>query len=117
MKKVDKKFGSFKKKYYLCNVKIINIVLIIKKEKIMATFKTTNVEELKAMLHEGIVEFEFIKKDGSVRNAKGTLLAEYLPASNGNTPARKKNDNVQVYYDLDKKSFRSFLKASFVGAY
>lgn len=84
----------------------------------MATFKTTNVEELKAMLHEGIVEFEFIKKDGSVRNAKGTLLAEYLPASaDSNTPARKKNDNVQVYYDLDKKSFRSFLKASFVGAY
>ena len=83
----------------------------------MATFKTTSVEEMKSMLHEGIVEFEFIKKDGSVRSAKGTLLAEYLPASNGNTPARKKNDNVQVYYDLDKKSFRSFLKASFVGAY
>jgi hypothetical protein len=85
----------------------------------MATFKTTNVEEMKSMLKEGIVEFEFIKKDGSVRNAKGTLLAEYLPAStsDSNTPARKKNDNVQVYYDLDKKSFRSFLKASFVGAY
>ena len=31
------------------------------------------------MLHEGIVDFEFIKKDGSVRSAKGTLLAEYLP--------------------------------------
>ena len=83
----------------------------------MATFKTTSVDELKSMLHEGIVEFEFIKKDGSVRSAKGTLLSEYLPASNGNSTAHKKNDNVQVYYDLDKKSFRSFLKASFVGAY
>ena len=83
----------------------------------MATFKTTSVEEMKSMLHEGIVEFEYIKKDGSVRSAKGTLLKEYLPASNGNTTAPKKNDNVQVYYDLDKKSFRSFLKASFVGAY
>ena len=85
----------------------------------MANFKTTSVEELNKMLHEGIVEFEFIKKDGSVRQAKGTLLAEYLPASSADsdTTARKKNDNVQVYYDLDKKSFRSFVKASFVGAY
>jgi hypothetical protein len=85
----------------------------------MANFKTTSVEELNKMLHEGIVEFEFIKKDGSVRQAKGTLLAEYLPApktdSEGKT--RKTNENVMVYFDMDKKSFRSFVKESFVGAY
>ena len=28
----------------------------------MATFKTSSVEDLKQMLHEGIVEFLFIKK-------------------------------------------------------
>ena len=83
----------------------------------MATFKTTNVEDLKAMLHEGIVEFEFIKKDGSVRQAKGTLLSEHLPAPKADATPRKKNDDVLVYFDLDKKSFRSFVKASFVGAY
>lgn len=83
----------------------------------MANFKTTSVSELNNMLHEGIVEFEFIKKDGSVRQAKGTLLAEYLPAQNTDATPRKKNDDVLVYFDLDKKSFRSFVKASFVGAY
>ena len=71
------------------------------------------------MLHEGIVDFEFIKKDGSVRKAKGTLVADYLPApaadSDGST--RKKNENVMVYFDMEKKSFRSFVKESFVGAY
>ena len=81
------------------------------------TFKTTNLTEFGNMLHEGIVEFEFIKKDGSVRQAKGTLLAEYLPAPNSDAPARTKNDNVMVYFDMEKKSFRSFVKESFVGAY
>ena len=83
----------------------------------MANFKTTSVEELHKMLHEGIVEFEFIKKDGSVRQAKGTLLSEHLPAPKADATPRKKNDDVLVYFDLDKKSFRSFVKASFVGAY
>lgn len=83
----------------------------------MANFKTTSVEELNKMLHEGIVEFEFIKKDGSVRQAKGTLLTEHLPAPKADATPRKKNDDVLVYFDLDKKSFRSFVKASFVGAY
>ena len=81
------------------------------------TFKTTDLTEFGNMLREGIVEFEFIKKDGSVRNAKGTLLEEYLPAPNSDTPARKKNNNVMVYFDMEKKSFRSFVKESFVGAY
>ena len=83
----------------------------------MATFKTTSVEELKQMLHEGIVNFEFVKKDGSVRSAKGTLLSEYLPAQKENTTPRKHNENVVVYYDLEKKAFRSFVAESFVGAF
>ena len=85
----------------------------------MANFKTTSLEEFSKMLHEGIVDFEFIKKDGSIRQAKGTLLAEYLPApkadSDGTT--RKQNENVLVYFDMEKKAFRSFVKESFVGAF
>lgn len=85
----------------------------------MANFKTTSVEDLKQMLHEGIVNFEFIKKDGSVRQAKGTLLAEYLPAkkADADESPRKHNENVVVYFDLEKKAFRSFVKESFVGAF
>ena len=45
----------------------------------MAKFKTTDLTEFKEMLHKGIVEFEFIKKDGTLRKAKGTLVAEHLP--------------------------------------
>lgn len=81
------------------------------------TFKTTDLSEFGNMLREGIVEFEFIKKDGSVRQAKGTLQAEYLPASKADGTSRKPSDNVMVYFDMDKQSFRSFVKESFVGAY
>ena len=83
------------------------------------TFKTTNLQEFKEMLHRGIVEFEFVKKDGSIRQAKGTLVAEHLPApkADSDAPARKTNENVLVYFDMEKQSFRSFVKSSFLGAY
>ena len=83
------------------------------------TFKTTDLTEFGKMLREGIVDFEFIKKDGSVRSAKGTLVAEHLPAPKADSDgtSRKPSENVMVYFDMEKKSFRSFVKESFVGAY
>ena len=83
------------------------------------TFKTTDLTEFSNMLREGIVDFEFIKKDGTVRSAKGTLLAEHLPAPKADIDgtSRKPSENVMVYFDMEKKSFRSFVKESFVGAY
>ena len=85
----------------------------------MATFKTTDLTEFDKMLREGVVEFEFVKKDGSVRQAKGTLLAEHLPAPKADSDgtSRKTSENVMVYFDMEKQAFRSFVKESFVGAY
>ena len=83
------------------------------------SFKTTNLQEFNEMLHNGIVNFEFVKKDGTIRQAKGTLVAEHLPTpkANSDAPARKTNENVLVYFDMEKQSFRSFVKESFLGAY
>ena len=83
------------------------------------TFKTTDLQEFSEMLRNGIVDFEFVKKDGSIRQAKGTLVAEHLPAqkADSDAPARKTNENVLVYFEMEKQSFRSFVKSSFVGAY
>ena len=87
-----------------------------------ASFKTTSLDEFSDMIHKGIVEFEFIKKDGTGRSAKGTLEPSLLPPSKpaGDSEVavpRKKNESVFVYYDLDKNAFRSFVKESFLGAY
>lgn len=85
----------------------------------MANFKTTDLTEFDKMLREGVVDFEFVKKDGSVRQAKGTLLAEHLPAPKADSDgtSRKTSENVMVYFDMEKQAFRSFVKESFVGAY
>ena len=86
-----------------------------------ASFKTTSLDEFSNMLKEGIVEFEFVKKDGTVRSAKGTLEPSLLPpakpAGDSEVAPRKKNESIFVYYDLEKNSFRSFVKESFLGAY
>ena len=85
-----------------------------------ASFKTTSLDEFNDMLHKGIVEFEFIKKDGTVRSAKGTLEPTLLPPPKTDSEVavpRKKNESVLVYYDLEKNAFRSFVKESFLGAY
>ena len=83
------------------------------------TFKTTSLEEFKEMLKNGIVDFEFTKKDGTIRSAKGTLLENYLPAqkADSDSTSRKKNDNVVVYFDVEKNAFRSFVKEGFLGAF
>lgn len=42
-------------------------------------YKSTSVEVLNEELKKGVVTFEYTKKDGSVRTAKGTLNDELLP--------------------------------------
>ena len=83
----------------------------------MATFKTTDLNEFKDRLHNEVVDFEFIKKDGTLRKAKGTLVAKHLPPQKEGTTSKKPSVNVCVYYDMEKNEFRSFVKESFVGAY
>ena len=42
-------------------------------------YKSTSVEVLNEELKKGVVTFEYTKKDGTVRTAKGTLNDELLP--------------------------------------
>ena len=125
-------------------------------------YKSTSVEVLNEELRKGVVTFEYTKKDGTVRTAKGTLndellpeklpdrvtfdtdvidalmyvkgintLEEYAKANGleymgvvGTLPkfqyAFKKiekshNENQVSYYDVEKDSFRSFIKDNFLG--
>lgn len=58
------------------------------------------------------VVFEFKKIDGTIRKAHGTLREEYLSEIKGS--GRPLNFDLQLYYDLEKKSFRSFKKANLI---
>ena len=72
-----------------------------------------SIPDLKTALHEGIVHFEFIKKDGSLRHARGTTCPDLVPADD--TPKSKRTPEQQAaydrqtvaFYDIDKKGWRS----------
>ena len=68
------------------------------------------VEEIREKLHKGVVVFTFLKSDGSIRVAKGTLQKKVLDEKMGRNwvPSRLSSPKVQVFYDLEKDAFRSF---------
>ena len=59
-----------------------------------------------------IVKFYFMKVDGTIREAYGTLNGRLVPATLGCD--RKKNDTVQVYYDTEVEEWRSYKKANLI---
>lgn len=64
-------------------------------------------------LQKNIIVFRYKKRDGSIRKAEGTLHPKFLP------PAKSDKEFVRpeyqiVYYDLEKKSWRSFRSFEFV---
>jgi len=71
------------------------------------------ISDLKIALHEGIVLFEFIKKDGSLRHARGTTCPDLVPADDTPKGTRKPEQQTRydqqtvAFYDIDKKGWRS----------
>lgn len=66
----------------------------------------------KAKMSIGIAKFYFMKVDGSMREAFGTLRGDLLP--NISKCNRKSNDTVQVYFDTEKQEWRCYKKANLV---
>lgn len=69
-------------------------------------------ERLLECLINGVCEFSYEKSDGSIRNARGTLNVDMCPETKGTE--KKPNESIQVYYDLDKESWRCFKKDKLV---
>ncbi len=63
-------------------------------------------------LLEGIVHFSFIKNDGSVRSAYGTLNSEvirkHIGERTGRENSRSRHNGLVHYYDLEKDDWRCF---------
>lgn len=71
--------------------------------------RKTTAEEIKDKLHKGVVEFTFIKSNGSIRTAKGTLHEKILNEKlGGKSSTKTSSPKVQVFWDLEKDAFRSF---------
>ena len=74
----------------------------------------------KKRLKQGICTFTFVKHDGSVRKAKGTLHPLLIP--DDKKPKGDMSDGAALpnfksiaYFDLDKQDWRAFSLENFVG--
>ena len=73
-----------------------------------------DLSELRKLLKKGEVRFTYKKKDGTVRNAKGTLKKSLIPEiSQVDDRMTKKSDDVFYYYDLSREDWRCFIKTNF----
>ena len=72
---------------------------------------------LRKWLSEGIVTFSYWKKDGSIREAKGTLNELLIPLDQRpkGSPLATPNYDGVAYFDLDKQGWRSFSVTCFIG--
>lgn len=67
--------------------------------------------KLVSQMENGVVRFYFLKTDGSLREAYGTLDGNLMPALAA-TGSKTKNDAVQTYYDTERGEFRCYRKAN-----
>lgn len=72
-------------------------------------------EELVIRMRTEIVSFSFMKKNGEIRKAKGTLRSDLCPTScGGGRPTPK---HLQLYFDVEKDAWRCFNKEQFIEMY
>jgi len=87
-------------------------------------FKVDEIMLLESRMIETAVKFQYKKRDGSVRDAVGTLNRDLMVLEDGSLwqPAPKKegakpravNPNIFGYFDLDKKTWRSFVMSDLI---
>ena len=65
------------------------------------------VDELRTILREGTVNFQYTKRDGTERFACGTLKPEYIPEEMKPSDNSTYKANNLRYFDLDKNEWRS----------
>lgn len=68
--------------------------------------------KLRSEMKSRIVKFYFLKVDGTIREAYGTLKETLIPSHSDGQSNRRKNDTVQVFFDTEKSEWRCFKKAN-----
>lgn len=91
------------------------IVEFFYKELLLEKFlygEPITVPELRKILRQKIVNFEFIKLDGEVRPAQGTQMMKYIPKKDHPRGIRPSSPKVATFFDLDKMAWRSVSQRS-----
>ena len=73
---------------------------------------TISIRALRSKLRKGPFKFYFEKKDGTIREAYGTLNLEIIPIKHLPKTDRTPAPSVVTFYDLENQGWRSLSKAS-----
>lgn len=85
-------------------------------DMLTATSKGVALETMKKRMMRGeVVRFAYMKLDGSVRIAVGTLQANAVAANVKGTGIPKKFYGMFAYLDLEKMAWRGFKEERFIG--
>jgi hypothetical protein len=68
---------------------------------------TLTPEDLKEKLRLGPTNFSFQKKDGTIRNAYGTLLMSEIPEDQHPKSGSEASPKIIPFFDLEKSAWRS----------
>lgn len=85
-------------------------------DMLTATSKAVELETMKKRMMRGeVVRFAYMKLDGSVRVAVGTLQPQAVAANVKGTGIPKRFYGMFAYLDLERMDWRSFKEERFVG--
>lgn len=74
----------------------------------IAAAKAVMIELLKTKMTNGVAHFAFQKKDGSVREAFGTIQSNVAEAKTNGNGISRECYNTTAFFDIEKGEWRSF---------
>lgn len=77
--------------------------------------KKVTITELKKMLAQGEVKFQYTKKDGSVRTAVGTLKSSLITKKPSGGVCNPREAGYTPYFDIEKGWWRVFAESKLIG--
>lgn len=86
----------------------IAVIAAKKGSSLMGSAKALLIEEAKRQMRAGTCHFIYMKKDGSVREAFGTLNAALCNKHINGRGQSPENWGCSCYFDVEKGQFRSF---------
>lgn len=91
-------------------------IVINNSDMLTATSKAVELEQMKKRMMRGeCVRFAYMKLDGSVRIAVGTLQRQAVEANTVGTGIPKRFYGMFAYLDLEKMAWRGFKEERFIG--
>ena len=91
-------------------------IVINNSDSITAISKAAELETMKKRMMRGeVVRFAYMKLDGTIREAVGTLQQQAVKANTVGTGTPKRFYGMFAYLDLEKMAWRGFKEERFVG--